>query len=133
MEQKFTVTAMPHAHVARDASVIELTFFTSEGANLRLAFASDQFDAFANRAIQLFTHVRSQKLTIGDHLAIQPVPVAKAGAEATVGGAKIAMTLMADNGVPYHFVLEPEESRRLRPLLRSAEENARSQRVQKRQ
>jgi hypothetical protein len=126
------VTGMPRASVAQDASRIELSFDTDSGP-ICLSFSSDQFDAFANRAIQLFTHVRSQKLAIGGHLAVQPVPVAAAGAEAVIGGAKVIVTFLAENGVPFHFSLSVEETRKLRPQLRSAEESAAQQRNAPRQ
>jgi hypothetical protein len=133
MEQKLTVTSMPHAYVAEDASKVEMVFADPTGNTLRLLFESDLFDAFSNRAIQLFTHIRSKKLAMGGHLSVQPVEVVRAAAATTVGGAKVILSLMAENGVPFHFALEPDESRQLRPQMRSAEEKARRQRGQTRQ
>jgi hypothetical protein len=133
MSESFhVVTGLPHAYVTEDASIVQLTFST-DGEDIRLSFSAEQFDLFTNRAIQLFTHVRSQRLAIGDHLAVRPVGVAGAGAEAAAGGEKVILTLLADNGVPYHFALSLEQASDLRPHIRNAEESARRQRSQTRQ
>lgn len=123
---------MPDTFVAEDAARMELVFEDAAGEQVRLGFSSEQFDLFTNHAIQLFTHVRNEKLAIGDHLEIQPVGVVAAAADSTIGGGKVLLHLRADNGVQYHFALDPDEADALRPQLfrasKSAEKQARKSR-----
>lgn len=130
--EDLNVDEMPRASVAEDGSLIQLVFKGPTG-KVTLNFRADKFEQFASRAIQLFTHARNQKLTTGDHLEILPVPAVAAMAQAPVGGSKVIVSFRADNGVPYSFAIDPDESKQLRPQLRTAEESARRQGSQTRQ
>ncbi len=117
------ITKMPQASVTEDGELIELVFKDQEGVEEALQFSSDDFERFITRAVQLFTHARNQKLSIGDHLAIHPVPAVTTMANTQMGGGRVILSIRADNGIPYHFSISPEEAEALpRQLFRAAKD-----------
>ena len=130
--KKLKVASMPHAYVSEDGSLVELEFITEEDAPTTLSFDAEQFEQFSSRAIQLFTHARSQKLAIRDHLAIHAVEVVAATAEAATGGGKVILALRGDKGLLFHFALQPDDAEGLRPNLYRAAKSAKKQTAQSR-
>jgi len=132
-ETVLNVVEMPQASVMEDGSEVQLVFKNAAKDAVRLKFAGDRFERFIVRAIQLFTDARNRRLAKGDHLVIHPVPVVAATFEPAVGGAKVILSLRAENGVVYDFSLENDEAQNLRPQLRKAIESAQKQKSQPRQ
>ena len=117
------ITAFPSASVLEDGSLIVLEFESESGKRTTLSFSPDDFEGFVSRATQLVAGARNQKLSKGDHLAIHPVPAVTTMAKTPVGGGRVILSIRADNGIPYHFSISPEEAEALpRQLFRAAKD-----------
>ena len=114
------IKQMPRASLLSDGSRVELEFEDDAGERVTLNFETNDFERFVSRAVQVVTGARSQKLSIGDHLAIHTIRAVEAAAEAPIGGGGIALLIRADNGLPYLFGLPPAVAKSLRPTLNAA-------------
>ncbi len=129
MEAKMaeTVKSLPATFVAEDLSVVELEFEFESEARQKLRFPMQLFEQFMGRAAQLVAVARSRTLAIGDRLEIHAVQVRDATAQAPVGGGKVFLLLVGDNGMPMNFGLSPAHADRLRREIFHASRDARKQ------
>ena len=122
-----TVRSMPHSFVEQDLSATELEFEFESGGLQNLRFPMELFERFMGRAAQLVATARSQTLATGDHLAIHGVTVREVVAEAPIGGGKVVVRILGDNGMPINFFVSPAQADGLRKQLFDASNNARKQ------
>jgi hypothetical protein len=126
-EPTFKVASMPRASYAEDGSEIQMEFQADDNRRITLAFEPNALDLFVSRTMQIVNHARNQKLSIGDHFAIQASEVVAALAQAPAGGGKVILALRGTNGILQHFALTPNEADSLRPQLHQAAKSARTQ------
>ena len=132
-EATLSVAAVPHVYVSEDATLVEIQFADKDGKTIRLSFPSDQFERFAARAIQVYTHVKNQKQATSGHVGIHAVAVVAAAANAAAGGGKVILSLKGNQGLEFHFSVPQERIDDLRKQMRKAEESAKRQSSQSRQ
>lgn len=126
------VVDMPRASFTEDGSVVEMALRTSEDEEVTLRFSTDDFDRFVSRAVQLVNGARNQALSVGDHVRAHIISAIAVAAESPVGGSKVILSIRSDNGLPYHFAVEPDEAEQLRPQLYRAAKSVRRQGTQSR-
>ena len=122
-----TVKALPHTFVAQDLSVVEMEFEFESGARQTLRFDMGLFEQFMGRAAQLIATARSRTLTKGDHLEVHVLQAVHATATAPVGGGRVLLSVIGDNGIPLTFGLSPDLADQLRPELHRASRDAKKQ------
>jgi hypothetical protein len=133
MSQKINVTAMPRASLLSDGSIVELEFKGADESVTTLCFTPEALENWAAKVMELVSHAKNQKLSIGDHFSVQASEVVAVTAAAPVGGSKVILAIRPSNGIVMHYALQPEQSEQLRPELRKAEASAKFQKAQTRQ
>ncbi len=122
----FVVKSLPRGAVLEDGQVLEIEVQGDGAAALRLRFSPEMLDLFLTRAGDLWARALAKEADDSGRIQVRAREVEAASAAAPLGGGKVILALKPKGAAASHYAMDPETAASLRPLLRKAEEAARS-------